>query len=122
HVTASPCAALLYWLSNMRLAENQHSELDPSMELEQVYWHFFAKFQDLDVPRSVVEARITHDEIEKLQSWFDAQYGRPRNWCDRTWQEKVEGAHTASSREMFGVLFLILASEIAPDHCNEIGR
>ncbi len=49
------------------------------MELEQVYWHFFIKFQDLNVPRSIVEARITGDEIEKLQSWFDGQYGRPRN-------------------------------------------
>lgn len=89
------------------------------MELEQVYWHFFTKFQDLDVPRSVAEARITGNEVAELQAWFDGQYGRPRNWCDRTWQEKVEGAHTASSREMFGALFLILASEIARDHCTE---
>lgn len=89
------------------------------MELEQVYWYFFTKFANLDVPRSVAEARITIDEVTELQSWFDGQYGRPRNWCDRTWQEKVEGAHTASSREMFGALFLILASEIARDHCNE---
>jgi hypothetical protein len=95
------------------------TNLDSSMELEQVYWHFFTKFQDLDVPRSVAEARISGDEIEGLQSWFNVQYGKPRNWCDRTWQERVEGTHTASSREMFGALFLILASEIGRDHCSE---
>jgi hypothetical protein len=95
------------------------STFDCSMELEQVYWRFFTKFEDLDVPRSVAEARINRDEIEELQSWFNIQYGRPRNWCDRTWQESVEGTHTASSREMFGALFLILASEISRDHCSE---
>ena len=105
--------------STMSTGQNPRPNLDSSMELEQVYWHFFTKFEDLDVPRSVAEARITCDEIAELQAWFDGQYGRPRNWCDRTWQEKVEGAHTASSREMFGVLFLILASEIAREHCNE---
>lgn len=103
----------------MSTGQNPRPNLDSSMELEQVYWHFFTKFEDLDVPRSVSEARITGDEIAELQAWFDGQYGKPRNWCDRTWQEKVEGAHTASSREMFGALFLILASEIARDHCNE---
>jgi hypothetical protein len=103
----------------MSTGQNPRRNLDSSMELEQVYWHFFTKFQDLDVPRSVAEAKISGDEIEELQAWFDVQYGRPRNWCDRTWQEKVEGAHTASSREMFGSLFLILASEIARDHCTE---
>jgi hypothetical protein len=89
------------------------------MELEQVYWYFFTKFQNLDVPRSVAEARISGDELEALQSWFNVQYGKPRNWCDRTWQERIENSHTASSREMFGALFLILASEIARDHCSE---
>ncbi len=103
----------------MSTGENRLPNLDSSMELEQVYWYFFTKFQDLDVPRSIAEARITGVEIEQLQSWFDVQYGRPRNWCDRTWQDIVEGTHTASSREMFGVLFLILASEIGRDHCSE---
>ena len=103
----------------MRSGENRMPDLNASMELEQVYWHFFVKLQDLSVPRSIAEARITSDELQTLQAWFDGQYGRPRNWCDRTWQEKVEGSHTASSREMFGALFLILASEIARDHCNE---
>ena len=100
-------------------SESGLPNLDSSMELEQVYWHFFVKFQGLSVPRSVAEARITSPEIQILQSWFLGQFGRPRNWCDRTWQEKVEGAHTASSREMFGALFLMLASEIARDDCNE---
>jgi hypothetical protein len=103
----------------MSTGENRLPDLDFSMELEQVYWYFFAKFQDLQSPRSVAEARITSEEIEKLQSWFDVQYGKPRNWCDRTWQEKIEGTHTASSREMFGALFLILASEIGRDHSSE---
>lgn len=103
----------------MSTGQNRLINLDSSMELEQVYWYFFTKFQDLDVPRSVAEARISWDEIDGLQSWFSVQYGRPRNWCDRTWQERVEGSHTASSREMFGALFLILASEIGRDHCSE---
>jgi hypothetical protein len=103
----------------MSTKQNSLTNLDTSMELEQVYWYFFTKFQDLETPRSVAESRIAGDEIEKLQSWFNVQYGRPRNWCDRTWQESVEGSHTASSREMFGALFLILASEIGRDHCSE---
>ena len=85
-------------------------ELNSSMELEQVFWHFFVKFQHLTAPRSVSEARITCDEVQFLEHWFSAQFGKPRNWCDRTWQERVEGHVTASSREMFGVLFLILAA------------
>jgi hypothetical protein len=103
----------------MSSAESRLTNLNAHMELEQVYWHFFLKFQNLDPPRSVAEARITNEELQVLQEWFEGQYGRPRNWCDRTWQEKVDGVHTASSREMFGALFLILASEIARDHCNE---
>jgi hypothetical protein len=105
--------------SIMSTGQIRLTNLDSSMELEQVYWYFFTKFQDLDVPRSVAEARISRHEIEGLQSWFNVQYGKPRNWCDRTWQERVEGTHTASSREMFGALFLILASEIGRDHCSE---
>lgn len=103
----------------MSTGDNQLTNLDQSMELDQVYWHFFTKFRDLDIPRSVAEARITGAELEKLQSWFDGQYGKPRNWCDRTWQENIEGTYTASSREMFGALFLILASEIGRDHGSE---
>ena len=89
------------------------------MELEQVYWYFFIKFRNLTAPRSVAEANITSEELKFLQDWFAIQFGKPRNWCDRTWQEKVEDDHTASSREMFGALFLILASELCRDHCSE---
>ena len=94
-------------------------ELDPSMELEQVFWHFFVKFQHLPTPRSVAEARVTPAEVEFLEHWFARQFGKPRNWCDRTWQERVEEDATASSREMFGALFLILASEVCRDRCSE---
>jgi len=93
--------------------------INSSMELEHVYWHFWTKFQQLSVPRSVAEARVTTEEVRLLGEWFAGQYGRPRNWCDRTWQEKVEGDHSASSREMFGALFLILASELGRDLCSE---
>jgi hypothetical protein len=94
--------------------------LDPSIELEQMYWHFFVKFQGMRAPRSVAEARIAKGELKILQEWFVRQYERPRIWCERTWQEKVEGEHTASSREMLGALFLILASEVSRDHCSRI--
>jgi hypothetical protein len=93
--------------------------INSSMELEQVYWYFWMKFQQLSVPRSVAEARVTTEEVDLLGQWFAGQYGRPRNWCDRTWQGRVEGDHTASSREMFGALFLILASELGRDLCSE---
>jgi hypothetical protein len=86
--THRPCR---FRASHMSTGEDQLPDLDSSMELEEIYWHFFTKFRNLDAPRSAAKARITGDEIEKLQSWFDGQYGRPRNWCDRTWQEKVEG-------------------------------
>ncbi len=95
------------------------SELHPSLDLDRVFWHFFMKFQPLPAPRSVAEARISACEVEFLRHWFADQYVKPRNWCDRTWQEKVEGDVTASSREMFGALFLIFASETCRDHCNE---
>lgn len=94
-------------------------ELDPTMELEQVFWHFFVKFKHLQTPRSVSEARVTPEEADFLEHWFASQFGKPRNWCDRTWQERVEEDTTASSREMFGALFLILASEVCRDRCCE---
>ncbi len=94
-------------------------ELDPAMELEQVFWHFFVKFQRFPTPKSVAEARVTPAEVEFLEQWFARQFGKPRNWCDRTWQEQVEEDTTASSREMFGALFLILASEVCRDRCSE---
>lgn len=95
------------------------TELDASMDLEDVFLHFFRKFRGLQTPRSVAEARITTDEVASLQQWFSRQYERPRNWCERTWQDKVDDGITASSREMLGALFLILASEIYRDQGNE---
>jgi len=67
----------------------------------------------------VVEARVSAQEIEFLGDWFAAKGGWPRFWCERTWQEEVEGDVAASSREMFGSLFLIFASEIIRDQCSE---
>jgi len=93
--------------------------LSPRMELEQVFWYFFVKFQRLNVPRSVSEAKISIDEVQFLEHWFADQFGKPRNWCDRTWQEPVEEGITASNREMLGMLFLILASEICRDRCSD---
>ena len=89
------------------------------MTLDQVFWHFLEKFQTLPIPRSVVLARTSASEVEFLRQWFADQYGKPRNWCDRTWQESIEGDVTASDQEMFGALFLIFASEICRDHCDE---
>jgi hypothetical protein len=94
-------------------------ELNPAMELEQVFWHFFTKFRHLPSPRSVSEARIIPHEVQFLEHWFASQFGKPRNWCDRTWQERLEENVTASSREMFGALFLILASEVCRERCSE---
>jgi hypothetical protein len=89
------------------------------MELDRLFWHFFKKFEPLPAPRSVAEAGIVGSELEFLKQWFADQYGKPRNWCDRTWQENIEADITASSQEMFGALFLIFASEICRDHCDE---
>lgn len=94
-------------------------ELDSSMELEEVYLHFLMKFQYLQCPRSVAEAKIGRSEVEALQCWFGNQYEKPKSWCDRTWQDKVDGNVTASSREMLGALFVILASEVYRDQCSE---
>ena len=62
---------------HMSTGENRLPNLDSSMELEQVYWYFFTKFQDLDVPRSVAEARITGDEIRS------SSHGLTFNTADR---------------------------------------
>jgi hypothetical protein len=55
------------------------TELDASMELEDVFLYFFTKFRGLQTPRSVAEARITSDEIASLQQWFSRQYEKPRD-------------------------------------------
>jgi hypothetical protein len=86
----------------------RNTELDPSIELEEVFLHFFTKFRDLQRPSSVVEAKITSAEVVSLQQWLGSQDEKPRNWCERTWQEKVDSSITASSREMLGALFLIV--------------
>jgi len=99
------------------------SDLDPRMQLEHVFWHFFTKFQRLPEPRSVAEARISEHEVQFLGSWFtDEQadrFGNPGDWCERTWQERVEEGVTASSREMFGALFLTFAAEVCRGQCGE---
>ena len=41
------------------------------------------------------EARISVNEVQFLEHWFSSQFGKPRNWCDRTRQEKVEEDITA---------------------------
>jgi hypothetical protein len=104
---------------DMNVDAVRNMELDTSMELEEVFLHFFVKFKDLQSPSSIAEASITSSEGASLQQSFSCQYERPRHWCERTWQDKVEGNLTASSREMLGVLFLILASEIYRDQCSE---
>jgi len=63
----------------MNIGAVRDIELDASMELEDVFLHFFAKFKDLQSPSSVAEARITSGEVELLQQWFDRQYEKPRN-------------------------------------------
>jgi len=81
---------------------------------QRLFWHFYTKFRLLPPFRSIAEARISTSELEFLKQWFAEQYGKPKNWCDRTWQEKVDEDVTASSREMFGALFLIAASLVRP--------
>src|SRR6201986_353053 len=85
------------------------------MVLETLVLHFFKNFRGLENPRSVAEARISSKEVDLLQRWFSRQYEKPKVWCERTWQEKVDDDIKASSREMLGALFLILASEIYRD-------
>jgi hypothetical protein len=89
------------------------------MELQEMFVYFAAKFDQLPTPKSVAEAKITADELAFLTQWFSALYGKPRTWCDRDWQEVLTENTTASSREMFGALFLILAGEICRDRCGE---
>jgi hypothetical protein len=93
--------------------------LRATSELDHVFWHFFTKFQRLPIPRSVAEARVSACELEFLVGWLVERGGWSGHWCQRTWQDKVEGDFTASDREMFGALFLIFASEVIRDQCNE---
>jgi hypothetical protein len=93
--------------------------LHSASELDHVFWHFFTKFQVLPTPRSVAEARVSAHEVEFLTGWLVERGAWARHWCERTWQDKIEGDFTASDREMFGALFLIFASEVIRDQCNE---
>ena len=90
-----------------------------SMELEDVFLHFLDRFETLPNPRSVAEARITAVELEALTLWFSQQWGRPRMWCESTFQVDLSHGIFASRREMFGALLLILASEVCRANSNE---
>lgn len=102
----SPKAALSY-------------EIHPSMELEDLFLHFFRRFDSLPKPRSVAEARITAIETEGLSLWFSQQWGRPRMWCEDTFQSSLSDGVFASPQEMFGALLLTLASEVCRTSSNE---
>lgn len=91
---------------------------DP-IELQEVFVYFAAKFDSIDKPRSIAEGLISQEDISSLVKWFSALYGKPRNWCERDWQEELIDGRTASSREMFGALFLILASELCREMSTE---
>jgi hypothetical protein len=98
-----------------------HLPNDPNApaELENVFLYFWNKFAPLATPRSVAEARITQSELDFLVLWFSALYGKPRNWCERDWQDDLTEEVSASRREMFGSLLLILAGEICRDQSSE---
>lgn len=92
-------------------------EIYPSMEIEDVFLHFLGRFEALANPRSIAEVRATAEELGALKSWFSELWGFPRMWCDSTF--RVSKEVSASRREMFGALLLILASEVCRDSSNE---
>ena len=94
-------------------------EITPSMELEDVFLHFLSRFETLPVPRSVAEIRVTTDEFEALKLWFSECWGKPRMWCEDTFQIRLANQIFASPQEMFGALLLILASEVCRTNSNE---
>jgi hypothetical protein len=94
-------------------------EIHPSMELEEVFLHLVTRFETLPYPRSVAEARITAAETDALSRWFSQQWGRPRMWCEDTFQSNLSNGIFASSQEMFGALLLVLASEVCRTSSNE---
>ena len=89
------------------------------IDLEEVFVYFATMFEGIPGPRAVAEAQISKEDIGSLTKWFSALYGKPRNWCERDWPEELIGGESASSREMFGALFLILSSEVCRDQCGE---
>src|ERR1017187_9127214 len=94
-------------------------EIHPSMELEDVFLHFFKRFETLHNPRSVAEARITGVELDTLSLWFSQQWGKPHMWCESTFQSDLSNEIFASPQEMFGAVLLILASEVCRTTSNE---
>lgn len=88
------------------------------MDLEDVYLHFLDKFESLQKPRSVAEARITSNELEGLKSWFLKRL-EARMWCESTCQVVLPNEASASRQEMFGALILLLASEVCRAESSE---
>jgi hypothetical protein len=94
-------------------------EITPSMELEDVFLHFLSRFETLPVPRSAAEICVTSDEFGDLKLWFSEGWGKPRMWCEDTFQIAIANQIFASRQEMFGALLLILASEVCRGNSNE---
>ena len=94
-------------------------EIDPSMELEDVFLQLLTRFEALPDPRSVAEAKITAIEIDALSLWFSQQWGRPHMWCESTFQSGLTNHICASPQEMFGALLLILGAEVCRASSNE---
>jgi len=95
------------------------SEIHPSMDLDDLFLYFVKRFEALPQPRSVAEAGITPDELRALILWFSALWGRPRMWCEDTFQTALPDQIHASRQEMFGALLLILATELCRANSNE---
>jgi hypothetical protein len=92
--------------------------ITPASELEDVFLHFSRRFESLPSPKSVAEARVTADEFLALTEWFSQRWGKPRMWCESTWQVQFDNT-SASLQEMFGAVLLIFASEICRDKATE---
>lgn len=89
------------------------------MELEDLFLHFYDRLQNLPIPRSVAEMKVTADDLAGLKTWFSARLGWPKMWCEDTWQINLSKDLFASRQEMFGGLILILASEVCRDDAGE---
>jgi len=89
------------------------------MGLDDVFLQFLKRFDNLPNPRSVAEVRITTIEIEALSVWFSQQWGKPRMWCESTFQSHIADETFASPQEMFGAVLIILASEVCRARSNE---
>jgi hypothetical protein len=76
------------------------SEITASTELDDVFLHFLVRFEALPVPRSVAEIRVTTDEFEALKLWFSEGWGKPRMWCEDTFQIDFSNQVSASRQEI----------------------